>query len=266
MRNTLLAALSGSLLALFTSGIAVGSETGDRPGTFERPAKEELRAVSPALVQYREKVLEDDLWDRPGLAPRDRSIVTLAALIARNNTVGLQHEIGRALDNGVEASEISELITHLAFYIGWSEAMSAVKQAGPVFAKRDIGTDQLPSANPEDRLPLDEEAEEKRQAGVEEMYGEVAPGVLEYTTDVLFLDLWLRPALEPRDRSLVTVSALVASGQAAQLSYHLPVALDNGVTQDEASEMFTQLAFYAGWPKVFSALPEAKKVFENRSE
>jgi len=71
-------------------------------------------------------------------------------------------------------------------------------------------------------------------------YG-VAPGVVQYTTDLLFRELWLRPALAPRDRSLVTVSALIASGQSAQVTYHLSRAMDNGVTKAEASEVLTHL-------------------------
>ena len=86
------------------------------------------------------------------------------------------------------------------------------------------------------------------------------------TTDVLFRDLWLRPALAPRDRSLVTVSALIASGQVAQITYHVNRAMDNGLTESQASEVLTQLAFYAGWPNVFSALPVAKAVFEKRPD
>jgi membrane associated rhomboid family serine protease len=68
----------------------------------------------------------------------------------------------------------------------------------------------------------------------------------------------------PRDRILVTVSALIASGQVAQIAYHLNRAMDNGLTQPQASEVLTHLAFYAGWPNVFSALPVAKEVFEKR--
>jgi len=92
----------------------------------------------------------------------------------------------------------------------------------------------------------------------------VAPGVVQYTTDLLFRELWLRLALVPRDRSLVTVSALIASGQAAQVTYHLNRAMNNGLTRAEASEVLTHLAFYAGWPNVFSALPVVKAVFEKR--
>ena len=92
----------------------------------------------------------------------------------------------------------------------------------------------------------------------------MAPGVVQYTTDLLFRELWLRLALVPRDRSLVTVSALIASGQAAQVTYHLNRAMNNGLTRAEASEVLTHLAFYAGWPNVFSALPVVKAVFEKR--
>jgi 4-carboxymuconolactone decarboxylase len=92
----------------------------------------------------------------------------------------------------------------------------------------------------------------------------VVPGIVQYTTDLLFRDLWLRPALAPRDRSLVTVSALVATGQVAQLSAHLNRAMDNGLTQAQATEILTHLAFYVGWPNAFSALPVAKDVFEKR--
>ena len=97
-----------------------------------------------------------------------------------------------------------------------------------------------------------------------QQFGAVAPGIVQNTTDVLFRDLWLRPYLAPRDRSLVTVSALIASGQVAQLPGHLNRAMDNGLTQTEAAEVITHLAFYAGWPNAFSALPVAKDVFEKR--
>lgn len=168
-----------------------------------------------------------------------------------------------ALDNGVKPSEISEIVTHLAFYSGWGNAMSAVAIAKDVFGKRKIGADQLAPAS-DKLLPLDEAAEAQRAARVQQDFGAVAPGVVQYTSDVLFRDLWLRPALAPRDRSLVTVSALIASGQVAQIPYHLNRAMDNGLTKAQAAEVLAHLASYAGWPKVFSALPVAKGVFEKR--
>lgn len=220
----------------------------------------DIRMVAPALETYAQGPLAD-LWKRPGLTPRDRSIVTISALIARNQTIEMPYYFNLALDNGVKPREISEIITHLAFYSGWENAMSAVAFAKVVFADRKIGADQLPAASPSP-LPLDKEAEAKRVTNVEQQFGNVAPGVVQYTTDVLFRDLWLRPDLAPRDRSLVTVSALIASGQVAQITYHLNRAMDNGLTQAQAAEVVTQLAFYAGWPNAFSALPAVKDVFE----
>jgi 4-carboxymuconolactone decarboxylase len=223
----------------------------------------EIRRVAPALEKYTQDRLLGEVWKRPGLAPRDRSSVTLAALIARNQTIEMPYYLGRALDHGVTPREISEIITHLAFYSGWAHAMSAVAVAKEVFAERRIGGDHLPPAS-SPLLPLNEAAEAQRASRVGEQFGAVAPGVVQYTTDVLFRDLWLRPDLAPRDRSLVTVSALIASGQVAHVPYHLNRAMDHGLTQAQAAEALTHLAFYAGWPHVFSALPVAKDVLEKR--
>lgn len=222
----------------------------------------DTKMVAPALEKYAQGPLAE-LWKRPELSPRDRSMITLAALIARNQTIEMPYYMNFALDNGVKPSEISEIITHLAFYSGRGNAMSAVAVAKNVFAERKIGADQLPAASPA-LLPPNKEAEEKRAMSVEQQFGKVAPGLVQYTTDVLFRDLWLRPDLAPRDRSLVTVSALIASGQVAQIPYHLNRAMDSGLTQAQAGEVITHLAFYVGWPNAFSALPVAKEVFEKR--
>src|SRR5438270_13145602 len=93
----------------------------------------------------------------------------------------------------------------------------------------------------------------------------MVPGIVHYTPDVLVRDLGLRPDRAPPDRSLVTVSALIASGQVTQIPYHLNRAMDSGLTQSQAAEVITHLAFYAGWPNAFSALPVAKEVFEKRA-
>src|SRR5207244_4870739 len=141
-------------------------------------------------------------------------------------------------DNGVKPREISEIVTHLAFYSGWANAISAAGVVKEVFAQRNIGADQLPAASPA-LLHLNNDAEEKRASGVEQQFGKVAPGIVQYTTDVLFRDLWLRPDLAPRDRSLVTVSALIliACGQAAQLPYRLNRSMDNGLHTEQATTL-----------------------------
>jgi 4-carboxymuconolactone decarboxylase len=233
-------------------------------GAARAQTTDDLKNVSPALAKFAQDRLYGDVWQRPGLSARDRSVITIAAQIARNQSAALPESLEQAIENGVKASEISEVITHLAFYSGWANAAGAVSAAKDVFAQRGIGPDQLPPAI-ERLLPLNEEVEKQRASGVEANFGAVAPGVVKYTTEVLFRDLWLRPGLAARDRSLVTVSALVASGQIAQIPYHLGRAMDNGLTQEQASEALTQLAFYVGWPNVFSALPVFKEVFEKRS-
>ena len=232
-------------------------------GVWAQSSTDDLRNVAPALQKYSQERLMGEVWKRPQLSPRDRGLVTIAALTARNQTVELPQVMELALDSGVKPREISETITHLAFYSGRGNSLAAAEVARKVFAKRKIGVDALPSATPTP-LTLDEAAEAKRAEYVQQQFGTVAPGLVQYTTEILFRDLWLRPDLAPRDRSLVTVSALIAAGQVAQVPYHLNRAMDNGLTQAQAGEVITHLAFYAGWPSAFSALPVAKDVFEKR--
>src|SRR5258706_956910 len=98
----------------------------DKPNSvLPVPTLEDVRAVSPALERYTTAALLGDLWKRPQLSPRDRSIVTLSVLIARNQTVEMPYHLNLALDNGVKPGEISEIITHLAFYSGLANATSA---------------------------------------------------------------------------------------------------------------------------------------------
>jgi 4-carboxymuconolactone decarboxylase len=91
--------------------------------------------------------------------------------------------------------------------------------------------------------------------------GAIAPKLADLTDEVLFGDVWARPELSPRDRSLITVAALVAGGNTEQLTFHLQYAKDNGLTETELIEAVTHLAFYAGWPRAMSAMTVAKKVF-----
>lgn len=149
-------------------------------------------------------------------------------------------------------------------YSGWPNAMSAVSVTKAVFETRGVTPDALPDASP-DLLPLNQEAEKQRSETVEKNVGRISPGLVKFTADPLFLDLWQRPALTPRDRSLITVSALIASGQSAQIGYHLNRAMDNGLSAEEAGEIVTQAAFYAGWPNAFTAAPVVGEVLINRS-
>lgn len=225
---------------------------------------DELLTVSPTLARYQQSILKEELWQRPELSLRDRSLVTVAALIARAQTLEMEDYLSSALDHGVEARELSEIITHLAFYSGWGNAMFAVQAASRVFQQRGIPQAQLPTAQ-DSLIPLDLQKELDRETYVQQLFGSVAPGLIQNTTDLLFRSLWLRPALLPRDRSLITVSALIASEQTAQVPYHLNRAMDHGLSASQAGEILTHLAFYSGWPNAFSALPVVKDVLLNRA-
>jgi len=100
----------------------------------------------------------------------------------------------------------------------------------------------------------------KKRTTVHERIGDIAPKLADLTEDVLFGDVWERPALSKRDRSLATVSALVAMSRTEQLPFHVQRAIENGVTKEELVEVITHLAFYSGWPTAMSAMTIVKQV------
>ena len=99
------------------------------------------------------------------------------------------------------------------------------------------------------------------QTRAQRIIGDFAPKLVELTDEVLFGDVWARPELSPRDRSLVTCAALVTNGSVEQLRGHLARAQDNGLSETELKEMIIHLAFYAGWPRAMSAITLARELF-----
>ncbi len=99
-------------------------------------AREKVRTVAPKLIDLTEKVLFGDVWERPGLKKRDRSLITVAALVALNRSEQLRGHLERALQNGVTKDELVELITHLAFYAGWPNAMTSALVAKEIFEQQ----------------------------------------------------------------------------------------------------------------------------------
>jgi 4-carboxymuconolactone decarboxylase len=113
----------------------------DRPDEQARAVPEVARKafgdIAPALADYTDKVLFGDVWERPGLSPRDRSLITVASLVSLYRSNELPFHLGKALDNGLTRDELIEAITHLAFYSGWPTASTALAIARQVFAARD---------------------------------------------------------------------------------------------------------------------------------
>ncbi|MFE4057243.1 carboxymuconolactone decarboxylase family protein [Streptomyces sp. NPDC059096] len=247
---------AGTLLVGYTAQAQPGSDAAPRSRA------QQMESVSPALAKYDEERVQK-LWNNDSLSRRDRGLITLAVLISNGQTSELGRYTDRALNDGLTAAEISETVTQLAFYSGLQNAKAAVPAIAKVFAAHGIKVDQLPERNPE-LLPQDQEAEQAREERVQEQYGSVSQGVVDDTDDVLFDDLWLRPDLKPRDRSLVTVVALIATGQSGQIAVHLNKAMDAGLTDDQVDAMLHHAAYFTGWPKVFTAMPVIRDVLKSR--
>jgi 4-carboxymuconolactone decarboxylase len=244
-----------ALCALVTTARAEQAESAPK-----RYAPSDMLAIAPGLAHYTDSVLFGDVWKRAELAPRDRSIVTVAALITNGDIGQMGPHFARALDNGVTPRELAEIITHLAFYAGWPKAVTAVGIVKGVFEQRGVKPEEIAAVD-SPLLPVDNANETQRTAMVPREMGDVVPALAGYTRNVLLGDLWRRPGLAPRDRSLVTIAALIAEGRSDQLAFYIGRGMRSGLTRSEISEVITHLAFYVGWPRAMSAAPVARAAF-----
>jgi 4-carboxymuconolactone decarboxylase len=216
-----------------------------------RPTGELQQRIAPGLATLTDDVLYGDLWRRPELSPRDRSLVTISVLIATGKTAQLSGHLTRALTNGLKPSEASALLAHLAIYCGWPSAVSALEVYEQVYKSRNIDTSSLRAENPRLQAPA---SEATRARPTDAELENVAPKFVQLTNDVVFDTLWRQPELSVRDRSLVTIAALAAMGDDDQLDEYLRLGIESGLTRPQAVEALTHLGFYAGWPKATKAL------------
>ncbi len=223
-----------------------------------RPSGPLQQKLSPGMAALTDDVLYGDVWRRPELSPRDRSLVTISVLIATGKTAQLAGHLGRALDNGVQPSEASGLLAHLAVYCGWPNAVSALEVYDQVYTARKVDTAALHAVGPRLPAPASDAA---RIEAVAANVAEVAPKFAQLTNDVVFDDLWRRPDLSPRDRSLVTVVALAAIGDDDQLDACVRRGLDAGLTRSQITEAVTHLGFYAGWSRATKAMTAVARSF-----
>jgi 4-carboxymuconolactone decarboxylase len=221
-----------------------------------RPSGELQQRIAPSLATLTDDVLYGDVWQRRELSPRDRSLVTISVLIATGKTAQLAGHLTRALTNGVKPSEASAVLAHLAIYCGWPAAVSALEVYDQVYRARNIDTGSLRSVSP--RLPAPP-SDAARARAIEAELGHVAPKFVQLTNDVIFQALWRQPELSVRDRSLVTIAALAATGEDDQLDTYLRLGIESGLTRAQIAEALTHLGFYAGWPKATKALAAVAK-------
>jgi 4-carboxymuconolactone decarboxylase len=207
--------------------------------------------IAPGLATLTDEVLFGDVWKRPELSPRDRSLVTVSVLIATGKPAQLAGHLGRALDNGVQPSAASGLLAHLAIYCGWPSAVSALDVYEQVYTARKVDTAALRAVGP--RLPAPASDAARARAMNDEL-ATVAPKFVQLTNDVVFDNLWRRSDLNLRDRSLVTITALAAMGHDDQLDFYLRRGLESGLTGAQITEALTHLGFYAGWAKATKAM------------
>jgi 4-carboxymuconolactone decarboxylase len=223
----------------------------NRPQAPARPSGERQQRIAPGLAALTDDVLYGDVWRRPELSPRDRSLVTISVLIAIGKPAQLAGHLGRAFDNGVQPSEASGLLAHLAIYCGWPSAVSALEVYEQVFTARKIDTTALGALGPRLPTPASDAA---RARAVNDELGTVAPKFVQLTNGVVFDDLWRRSDLSLRDRSLVTIAALAAMGDDEQIDVYVRRGLESGLTRSQITEALTHLAFYAGWARATNAM------------
>lgn len=171
------------------------------------------------------------LWGEPAQVVRAGDVVRIPA--------GVKHWHGASPDQAMSHIAVQE---HLdGTVVQWAEQVSAAQYVA---------------------LPVTIVDSQPRPTAGRDLFGDIAPKLAQLTDDVLFGDVWARPGLSPRDRSLVTVSALIAMNRPDQLRSHMARARNNGVTEGELIETITHLAFYAGWPNAVTAIGVAREVFK----
>ncbi|MFO0690598.1 MAG: carboxymuconolactone decarboxylase family protein [Myxococcota bacterium] len=228
-----------------------------------------------AVGQIALRVGAGEVWARPGLSRRDRSVAVIAFLTALGREVELRAHVAGGLNHGLRPEELDELFVQIGAYAGLPFALAGAGIANAVIADREGGTvRRTPPAPLEAKDParrradgldllktllgapnLDTKTTERQILASQGAMGEL---VMDYA----FGDVWMRPQLSRRDRSFVVVSVLAALNMVHELEIHLQGALNHGVTRDEIEEMLLTLAVYGGFPRAIDGMRIAKTVFD----
>lgn len=245
-----------------------GSEDG---GRLAAEAFERLGALGSIAL----RTGVGEIWSRPGLSRRDRSLVVISALTALGRERELKAHVGGGLNHGLTRDEVDEIMVQLSAYIGMPLALAGAGVVAQVIAERDgTETRETPPPPPELKddatcredgkdvlrtllgMPEGSDMEFAATATVEQL-GDIGVLVLDHA----FGEIWSRPQLSRRDRSMVVISALAASSLAHELEIHLGAALNHGVTRDEICEVMITMVLYGGFPRAIDGMHLATKVF-----
>lgn len=246
LKKLRLARALSALVSILLCTAATAQQPGPPPGAYD---------AAPYLGSIRNTYVYGDIWERPGLSARDRSMITVAVNQSLYATNELRLHMGRALDNGITQAEIVEIIAHTLWYSGFPTGVNAARVASQVFEER--GLPAIPPGASSRQPPVDPELE------FPSAYPQ-APYLRDLLNQVLYAETWTREELSQRDRSMITVAVGTAMYASSEIRYHIGRALDNGVTQDEVSEIITHVTFYSGFPTGVNASRVAAEVFEAR--
>jgi len=215
-----------------------------------------------------------DLWSRPQLSRRDRSLLVIAVLSAQTRDEELELHTQVGLHHGLSRVEIEEVLLHVAAYVGFPAAMAAFQRMDTAFRKAE-GVERIEGRRPADRL---DDAERDRRAA--DVRGTLTAGraAAEPAADLAnlqraigdvgtlafrwaFGEIWSRAELSRRDRSLIVIAILGALGQERELAFHVPAGLNHGLTREEIEEVMVHLALYAGFPRAVDGIRAVRAAF-----
>ena len=215
-----------------------------------------------------------EIWSRSELARRDRSLVVISFLTALGRELELPAHIAGGLNHGLGRDEIDEIMVQMSAYAGTPFALAGARIAAQVFAQQD-GTEQrtTPPAPAKQKDPEKRRADgldvlrtllgqpdldtAAPEAAIIDQQGDMGRLVMDFA----FGDVWSRPQLSRRDRSLVVISVLTALSMMHELEIHLRGALNHGVTREEIEEVMITMVLYGGFPRAIDGMRCARKVF-----
>ena len=246
-------------------------------GTVAEPERgaRSFRRQHGALGSFAFDVVMGDVWARPQLSRRDRSLIVISVLATIGSTEELSLHTQVGLNNGLTRTEIEELVLHVAAYAGFPMAMQASRVVTDRFCQID-GVDRLP-----ERTGAEDLDDAERRLRAHDVRKSLTGGrcaadgdagyaaMVEHLGDVgmiayhwAFGDLWSRDELNRRDRSLIVIAILTVLSRIDELAFHVPAGLNHGLSREEIEEIMVQMTIYGGIPRAVEGIQATRRAFE----